>query len=95
MFLLNALLFFTVLIIIFNGSYYKREGIDSYGYCNNDVYIYKMRNSPGVGNVAGVLWYNVFNSNFVNNTGKGEIHILILFLATICVTFFKFCANKN
>ena len=95
MFLLSALLCFTLLINIFNGSY-KREGINSYGYgYKNGVYIYVMRDSPGMGNVAGVPWYNVFNSNLGNNTGKGDTHILILFLATICVTFCKFYAQKT
>ena len=54
-----------------------------------------MRGSPGVVNVAGVPWYNVFNSNLGNDTGKGEIHILILLLATICVTFCKSYAKKT
>ena len=61
---------------------------------NKDVYIYKMRGSAGMGNVAGVPWYNVLNSKLGNNTGKGEIHILILFLATICITLCKFYAKK-
>ena len=54
-----------------------------------------MRDSPWVVNVAGVPWYNAFNSNLGNNTGKGKIHILILFLATICVTFCKLYAKKT
>ena len=39
-----------------------------------------MRDIPRVVNVAGVPWYNVINSKLANNTGKGEIYILILFL---------------
>ena len=67
---------------------------NSYTYYNKYAYIYITRDSAGMGNVAGVPWYNVFNSNLGNNTGKGEIHILILFLATICVTFCKIYAKK-